>query len=349
MTTLTQNNTKRQIVQSLYLCKALMAFLIVTRHTTFCYKEALLPIISIATPTFFCITGYFLFSNSRERDISKAARWIKKGLTLCIGMNLFYLLHHLVDAAICGRTYTPSLRVWESIPFGDTFIGEFILNTFTGIAYSYHLWYLSAFWLAMMCFYMLRRFCPVLIYVTPLLYAWAQACHLWGRDIFPGASEAVLIVLRCNFFAMALPFICTGYLIAKHSRALLRIPVIPLLLILCYAFLYKGGLWLSYLHIYTHGWCYHVTVYLSVCFTLLTCLKYSSARVPFINAIGQRHSANIYYTHILIYTHLVRTSFYNEELNAVIVYLASIPLSFGIIYLSEGWKYLKERLKIQTA
>ena len=48
MSTLTQNNKKRQIVQSLYLCKALMAFLIVTRHTTFCCKDALLPLIALA-------------------------------------------------------------------------------------------------------------------------------------------------------------------------------------------------------------------------------------------------------------------------------------------------------------
>lgn len=348
MTTQTQNNTKRQIVQSLYLCKALMAFLIVTRHTTFCCKDALLPLISIATPTFFCITGYFLFSASQERELNKSTRWAKKGLVLCICMNFIYLLHHTVDATLCGRTYTPAFLVWESIPFGDSTIGNFILNVFTGISYSYHLWYLSAFWMAMLIFYVLRRYCPSLIYATPLLFAWAQVCHGWGHDIFPGASEAVLIVLRCNSLAMALPFICTGYLIAKHSQALLRIPSIPLWLVLCGAILYKGGLWLSYLHIHTYGWCYHITTYLMVCFTLLTCLKYSKARLPFLNAIGQHHSANIYYTHILVYIHLVRTNFHDEAIDALIVYLATIPLSYGIIHIGTAWKYVRKRFTPKT-
>lgn len=346
MSTLTQDNKKRQIVQSLYLCKALMAFLIVTRHTTFFCKDALLPIISIATPTFFCITGYFLFSDSQERELSKATRWTRKGLLLCIFMNLIYLLHHSVDAAVYGRTYTPAYKVLEGTAFGDSLIGNFIINIFTGISYSYHLWYLSAFWIAMLIFYVLRRFCPVLIYATPLLYAWAQVCHRWGADIFPGATEPVLIVLRCNFFAMALPFICTGYLISKHSKALLRIPLIPLWLILCGAMLYKSGTVLSYLHINTYGWCYHITTYVMVCFTLLTCLKYSNARVPGLNTIGQHHSANIYYLHILIYMHLNRTGFHTEEVAALIVYLASIPLSIGINRITEGWKYLMSKCSV---
>jgi hypothetical protein len=200
--------------------------------------------------------------------------------------------------------------------------------------------------MAMLIFYVLRRFCPAAIYATPLLFAWAQVCHAWGHDIFPGASEAVLIVLRCNFFAMALPFICTGYLISKHSKALLRIPFIPLWVVLCGAILYKGGLWLSYLQIYTYGWCYHVTVYLMVGFVLLTCLKYSNARIPYINAIGQHHSANIYYLHILIYMHLNRTSFHTEEVAALIVYLASIPLSIGINRITAGWKDLVSKCSV---
>lgn len=339
MSSLIQNNKKRHIVQSLYLCKALMAFLIVTRHTTFFCKDALLPIISIATPTFFCITGYFLFSDSQERELAKATRWTKKGLLLCLFMNLIYLLHHSVDAAVYGRSYSPGLKVLAGNAFGDSIIGNFIVNIFTGISYSYHLWYLSAFWIAMLVFYALRRFCPVLIYATPLLYAWAQVCHRWGADIFPGASEPVLIALRCNFFAMALPFICTGYLISKHSKTLLRLPLIPLWLILCGAMLYKSGTVLSYLSINTYGWCYHITTYLMVGFTLLTCLKFANARLPFINTIGQHHSANIYYLHILIYTHLVRTGFHVEEAAALIVYLASIPLSLGINLIVKGWKY----------
>ena len=85
-----------------------------------------------------------------------------------------------------------------------------------------------------------------------------------------------------------------------------------------------------------------------VCFTLLTCLKYSRARLPFLNTIGQHHSANIYYTHILIYIHLVRTDFHHESIDALIVYLATIPLSYGIIYFGTAWKYIKKRLAPDT-
>ena len=344
MTTLTQSKQKRQIVHSLYLCKALMAFLVVLRHTTLWCREELLPLITIATPTFFCITGYFLFSASQERELSKATRWAKKGLILCLSMNLIYLLHHICDKAYYHETYTP-LMIWDAVPFGDTAVGNFILNTFTGISYSYHLWYLSAFWVAMLLFYVLRRFLPKLLYATPLLYAWSHVCNMWGKNFFPEASDAVLFVLRCNGLGVALPFICTGYLLAKHEQLLLRIRWIPLWVALGTALLFFHVDIVKACQFRLYGWNHPVMVYTMVCLTLLLCLRYKNARVPLLNGIGQQHSANIYYTHILIYTHLVRTEYHNEDIAAIVVYLASIPLSYAIILAVAGWKLAKDSVR----
>lgn len=325
-----------------------MAFLVVLRHTELWCKTTIEPIICIATPTFFCITGYFLFSASKERELAKATRWAKKGLYLCIGINLLYLLYFTWYYYARYNWHYEPLKIWTDVPMGDTLVGNFILNIFTGISYSYHLWYLSAFWIAMLIFYPLRRFAPALIYITPLLYAWTNVCVQWGGDIFPGITEHELFLLRRNGLFKALPFICTGYLLAKHSKALLRIPLIPLWFICGGVFLYYGGTWLSQLNITTYGWHYYTTVYLMVVLTLLLCMRFSKAHIPFINGIGQHHSANIYYTHILIYFYLqnnVEVFKDWEDWAAVIVYFASIPMSYAIILVVLGWKKLKECLQ----
>ena len=321
-----------------------MAFLVVLRHTTLWCKEEIIPIISIATPTFFCITGYFLFSASQERELSKATRWAKKGLILCISMNLIYLLHHICDRAYYNESYQ-ALMIWDGVPFGDTAVGNFILNTFTGISYSYHLWYLSAFWIAMLIFYVLRRYLPVLLYITPLFYAWGHVCNMWGKNFLPEVDNDVLFALKCNGLAVALPFICTGYLIAKHEKLLLRIRWIPLWAALGAAFVFYRVDLVKACQLKLYGWDTPITVYTMVCLTLLLCLRYKNARVPLLNGIGQHHSANIYYTHILIYTHLVRTEYHNEDIAAIVVYLASIPLSYAIILAVAGWKLAKDSVR----
>lgn len=54
--------TKKELIHSLYLLKAICAFMVVGIHTPLggSLHDALRPIFDVAVPLFFMITGYFL-------------------------------------------------------------------------------------------------------------------------------------------------------------------------------------------------------------------------------------------------------------------------------------------------
>lgn len=315
MSSVTHSNKQRSGISSLYLLKALCAFLVVVIHCDWCCKEAITPILGMATPCFMCITGYLLFSNDYQKELGKATRWAKKALLLSIVLNALHLGQHL----------------WDGASITDYSVGGLFFNIFTGIAFSTHLWYLSAMWTALLLFYLLRRFCPVLIFIAPLLYCWAHVCYKWGADIFPQAESYELFLLRCNGLITGLPFLCTGYLIARYQERLVAMKWLPLWLLLCLAFLLYGGQLLALLPIKTYGWPHFWVMYLFIVLTMALCIRYRNAYVPLLNEIGQYHSANIYFFHILVLIHLGRTGMLSSDWQAVIVFICTIPVSWLII------------------
>ena len=61
---------QRKSISSLYVLKAICAFLVVIIHFPMKYGYYFYPIVRIAVPCFFMISGYFLYSDNREKLMS---------------------------------------------------------------------------------------------------------------------------------------------------------------------------------------------------------------------------------------------------------------------------------------
>ncbi len=314
----------RKGISSLYLLKALCAFLVVVIHAQMWGKDALQPILGMATPCFLCITGFLLFSADKEKELGKALKWAKKALWLSIILNLLHMGQHL----------------WDGVPLSQYSMGGLLTNLFTGIAFSTHLWYLSALWTGLLLLYVLRRYAPRLILFAPMLYAWAHICYKWGTDIIPHAEDYVLFLLRCNGLITGLPFLCTGYLIARYQDKLTKLHLLPAWWALCLGFLFFGSEVTALLPFKTYGWPHFAAMYAFIVLTMALCIRYRDARIPILNEIGQYHSANIYFFHILVLIHLGRIYPEIGLWQAPAVFVCSIPVSWCINKCSAGIKKL---------
>lgn len=328
----TRSTPKGQSIESLYLLKALCAFLVVVIHCNMWGKSALQPIMGIATPCFLCITGYFLYSGEKAAEQQKAIRWAKKAFMLSLAINAVYLLQQLKDGASVAE-YTTA----EQLPI-----------LITGTAFSLHLWYLSAMWMGLLLFYLLRRSAPAIIIYTPLLYLWSHICYKWGTVIFPDCTEQQLFIMRCNGLIVGLPFLCTGYLLAKYRQRFAAAWQVPLCFTLSLFFLFNSAAICCFLHLQTYGWLHFCSLYIFICSLMLLCVRYRNMRIPMLNTIGRCHSANIYFFHILVLIYLKRSDYDASGMQAIIVFLCCIPISFLINTLHAASRYTCGKLRTHS-
>lgn len=89
------NTGRREAISSLYVLKAICAFIVVACHSPM--KAFPMPFHDIAVPCFFMITGYFLYSEDVAKTVKKAFQNAKKVL----GILLFFTcVYFVVDPSI---------------------------------------------------------------------------------------------------------------------------------------------------------------------------------------------------------------------------------------------------------
>lgn len=193
------NNLQKRY-DSLYALKALAAFFVVMIHFPMWGCWILEPIIRIAVPLFYLVSGFFLYSGSQTREIGKALRWIRKIVICSLLLNAFY-------------------AIWRIAFLHECISGRMVLSALlTGEGICVPLWFLTAMWQGLFVFVLLRRWkekwlpaVPALCLLNPLL---GRYCFL-----FMEANEQLPTFVRSNFLTVALPFICLGYLASKFSWA----------------------------------------------------------------------------------------------------------------------------------
>lgn len=78
----------RKEIPSLYVLKALCALFVVMIHTDFVGKAYLSPVIRIAVPCFYILSGYFLYAGNAQKECSRAWRWVKKAFLLAVCLDV---------------------------------------------------------------------------------------------------------------------------------------------------------------------------------------------------------------------------------------------------------------------
>lgn len=310
-----QGSTKlRTPIPSLFCLKALCALLVVIIHSEIWGKEFISPILGLAVPCFFAISGYFLFSDNKEKEIHQALKWAKKALFLQIFLLFIYWSFF--------KLYNHSEYVWQT----------YIIAFFSGTGIVAHLWYLAALWQALLFFALLRRYMSgiVAIMISALLGDYVTHAYLLPMCPF----NATLLKAACF---SALFNIGGGYMVAKYQLKKYATPLLLVTLILStIALHWQASDILSKPATNT----LHIIAYTAASASILAlCVKYPSVSTPWAVNIGKYHAANIYYYHIIIATLLPDVAIYlfgidTTAYSAWVTYVLTLLLSIVIMIAS---------------
>ena len=318
----------KQENHAVYALKALLAFFVVIIHTPVYGREFISPLTSIAVPCFYLINGYYLyFSDNKDTELHRASQSIKKIFFLNIKINtIYYIIFSL--AGLCF-----SLK-------------NIILSIFSGVGgITIHRWYLAALWEALIIFYLIRRYAPSLIYVTSFLFLVNPAIGTYSF-IYNG-DECNFYFLKLSFITVALPYISIGYLIAKHKTLItINRPSYWIFCLFFLLFLEKNILF--YLDMNRR---LSDLLLIAPCSVILTISAFSNSGKTYkpIYILEKKHSANIYYYHVLIGCVSGRIQNYlfdYKSIDAFIVFFASVILSMCINFFSH---YSKKLISIFTS
>ena len=320
----------REGIQSLYSLKAVCAFFIICIHCSFIGKDAFLPIIKIAVPCFYIISGFFLVDNNGSIQLEKVIKQIKKLLLLILTANCVYLIVTFI---------TEGLNVSHLLQ-----IKSIIRLCFYGDVIAVHLWFLNAYVEGLLIVLLLIKikgqfsvslkhslFIGVLLLTAPL----------FGRYSFILCNQFDEIWFR-NCFNIAIPFMFIGAIIRKHQNDILLQYKRLYILITIFVFLFLSyveyGFQFFNSHLNIVGDLNFFTIPLSI-FVFLLCLSYQDLSLKkwwcgnISIAIGRYHSANIYLYHFIFIDILTISSSWMESKSPLIpitILLLSLLLSFMI-------------------
>ena len=302
-------------VHSLYILKALLAFVVVACHAPLGIDWLHIP--GLTVELFFAITGYFLFSSDLEKVHLRVKSSVKKVFPIILFLQLFY---NLLAWPGLGK---PWVSYWSWIKW--IFLG---FSSFS----SGHLWYLTALLFGLIFFGMYLRVFRGRWVVWLFLLIIPGAMIGPFRPLIFGEPESIFVF---NFLTRAVPFLAMGYWIRAHEEWLLAFRwingYVGLLTLMGLEYLLTGFL--------SDG---ATQASLTALFPLnfaifMLFLSYKPlGQGTWLEPIGKKYSGNIYYFHMAIIlgwkalneSSPALTSIY-EQGGAFVVFF----LSFGVAYL----------------
>lgn len=310
---------KKQRIESLYLLKAICSFFVVMIHSACWFKDDIYFILGVGTPCFLSITGYLLYSNNCSKELNKCINWAKKLFKLSFICSLIY---PLVYCPLIDMDWT-----WKT----------FLINLLTGRRFCFALWYLTALWQALLIFWVIRKYIPQLISWLPVMLILTYIIRQYFDEVNLEILEYLHISHRNNAIVTALPFLSVGYLIHQHKEKLLKainvniwLPVVLVALFLEY----KIRVHFSFTYSY-----FFILSFPCIFLLILFCIRHSNLQLPILNTIGKKHSANIYYFH-MIFIAGIRYLNIESSFESILVWVCCIPLSIIFNYTTEGFSLL---------
>lgn len=261
-------------IDSLYFLKALCALFVVIIHSEMWGKETIEPIIHIAVPCFFAISGFFLYSEKQDEEYLKICRWVRKVALIYLFVALFYGVFLYFYQ---GKTYT-----WKDI----------VISLVIGTTPSFHLWYLISLLQALIAVLLLKRFhvwsvwSLFLVFVVEYMFRLCLAYKI---------IDNLYLVSWKPLWAVLLLGI--GYYSSKYKTFLYSTKVLILFLMSAVLLRYNIYCFSSDVARLFGMVCY---IIIPGCLISL-CVKFPKCTLPYLTRIGKMHSGNIYYFHVFIY------------------------------------------------
>lgn len=271
----------KKAVPLIYSLKTLCAFAVVALHSDLYYKSLVIPLLRIAVPVFFIISGYFY-------NITATPKILKKIIKLCLITNIVYLSHHVIMFSIKGHNY-----ILDTFNFNFCVRQIMFGNMIEGV-----LWYLTAYIEVIIILWFLQRYLKFkyIIVLSLILLIIGIVCGSYG--IFFGFHN---YLLTGGALMTGLPAVVFGIFIRIHENKISQIKIESIVLILLilsyieYFILYKNN---NYSYSFG-GDVFIFTLPLAVSVFILI-LKYKNHRIPYIEEIGKNDSSFIYCYHMLV-------------------------------------------------
>ncbi len=312
--------TKKQApISSLFVLKAICAFLVVACHT----PMTILPvhIRDIAVPIFFMITGFFLYSEDIQRSIDKSKGYIKKSLLLVLAFSSFYAFLEPLD--FTGLLNYKLFIRWLFISIPSRLGGP--------------IWYLvSLFWGLLFFRFYLKLFKGrgIAFLILLMFLGLIQGRYKWL--VFGGESSYFVF----NFVVQALPTLSIGYLIRKHQARILKFNYIFEIIIVLYLLsIIEQYLLKNYSNgLATIGFG-AMTMPLSAGIFVLALQYPQFGKSSYLEKIGKDYSANIYYWHMafvwLIEVVLLSNIPFYKEIGTIEVFILALLFSIMVVKISK--------------
>lgn len=319
----------RASVSSLYVLKALLAFVVVT-----CHSPLVLPWVHIpgfVVELFFAITGYFLYTADLGKVQLRIWKSVKKIIPIIFILQVFYNLIVPPEFGPITSSY------WLYIQW--IFMG---FSTFD----SGHLWYLTALLLGLLFLggylrIMKGRRVPLLfLLILPWIFIGPYRMLLFDKP------ESIFVF---NFLTRAVPFLAMGYWVRANEENLLKYRWINIF------FLVLTLMGIECLV----TWCLSGYKYAASAIALfpmpfaafMLMLSYKSlGQGTWLETIGEKYSGNIYYFHMAVIigwkalnAHSPLLSEIYEYGGAFIVFFISLGIAWLVVKLQDliGYHALK--------
>lgn len=275
---------KNRTIDSLYILKALAMIFVLLIHFKLAGKQYIEPILRTGVPIFFVISGYFLYSSSKEKLKQKIYKSIKKIILLIIFFQTIYAVFN-IHINISQYEFNNFSFWMRLIVYGDNIAG--------------HLWFLNSYLWALV-FFLLCVYIGVLstsFYIS-VFVIFLIICFSFGQ------YKPILGLMfdykdfYIPYIFLSVPLFIAGFLCRKYENKLCDVigKKIIFLLLVSIILSYTEHRILSYLSIYSGN------VMISTCILTIVLLmtsliykKYFQSRYRYLVNLGQYHSANIYY------------------------------------------------------
>ena len=321
-------------IPSLYALKSICLIFVVAIHT--CTKSArwLMPLLQVAVPVFYVITGYFLYVKIRNNNSEYAAvvvrKMLKKVCFLTLWSNGFYFLFH------CLWRLQLEPLTWRNL--ADVFI--------TGTSASYHLWYLTALGQALLLFYLLFRFRPQCVHLLVVCFVFFFAGGVLLSSYY-GLLFAAEPSLQASLNAVfgALPCLSAGMLLGKVETRVRKYRVVHVMPIILFCALATEVSIIAYAGMASTPRYYMLTLPMALSL-VLWCLIFPSMSFPSVYSIGKFHSGMVYVVHVafgITYTYIAAKLQFPLPEFAVFLLALFSSLIFSAIIQNVSLRYINKK------
>lgn len=144
-----------------------------------------------------------------------------------------------------------------------------------------------------------------------------------------------------NSILTTLPFLSVGYFMHMYEDTLVKIRYLKVIYVFTIVVAFIECL--IYTKVFRHYSClFNFTTFPLIVMSMLLCIKNPDYKLPILNEIGRKHSANIYYFHMLLALYVWDLEIINP-VKAVLVWVSAIPLSMLFLCISHWIKNRFER------